>query len=102
ARGHYGKVRLDNFAFVTVDANMGTARAPLTLFVDPQATDEQLIALERIYQAFDPLQPIIFPAIVRLPLSFAAIENSGDYEVEIPGRLHLRIQRQADGQGRRR
>ena len=102
ARGHYGKVRLDNFAFVTVDANMGTARAPLTLFVDPQATDEQLIALERIYQAFDPLQPIIFPAIVRLPLSFAAIENSGAYEVKIPGRLHLRIQRQADGQGRRR
>lgn len=102
ARGHYGKVRLDNFAFVTVDANMGTARAPLTLFVEPQATDEQLIAIERIYQAFDPLLPVIFPAIVRLPLSFAAMENSSTYEVKIPGRLHLRIERQADAEGRPR
>jgi tetratricopeptide (TPR) repeat protein len=99
AQGHYGKVRFDNFAFVTVDANMGTSRAPLTLFVDPQATDEQLIALERIYQAFNPLQPVIFPTIVRLPLSFATIENSRTYEVKIPGRLHLRIERQMDGHG---
>jgi Flp pilus assembly protein TadD len=102
AQGHYGKVRLDNFAFVTVDANMGTSRAPLTLFVDPRATGEQLIALERIYQAFNPLQTVIFPTIVRLPLSFAAIENSRTYEVKVPGRLHLRIERQTDGQGRPR
>jgi tetratricopeptide (TPR) repeat protein len=101
-RGHYGKVRLDNFAFVTVDANMGTSRAPLTLFVDPRATDEQLIALERIYQAFNPLQPVIFPTIVRLGLSFVTIENSSTYEVKVPGRLHLRIERQADSQGRPR
>jgi tetratricopeptide (TPR) repeat protein len=102
AQGHYGKVRLDNFAFVTVDANMGTSRAPLTLFVDPRATDEQLIALERIYQAFNPLQPVIFPTIVRLPLSFGNIENSRTYEVKIPGRLHLRIERQAEGEGQPR
>jgi len=98
-RGHYGKVRLDNFAFVTVDANMGTSRAPLTLFVDQRATDEQLIAIERIYQAFNPLQPVIFPTIVRLRLSFVNIDNSRTYEVKVPGRLHLRIERQADGQG---
>jgi hypothetical protein len=98
-RGHYGKVRLDNFAFATVDANMGTSRAPLTLFVDPRATDEQLIALERIYQAFTPLQPVIFPTIVRLGLSFVTSDNSRTYEVKVPGRLHLRIERQANSQG---
>jgi tetratricopeptide (TPR) repeat protein len=102
AQGHYGNVRLDNLAFATVDASMGKSRTPLTLFVDPQVSDEQIIALEWIYQAFNPLQPVIFPTIVRLPLSFVAIGLPGTYEVKIPGRLHLRIERQADGQGRPR
>lgn len=100
AQGHYGKVRFDNFAFVTMDANMGTSRIPLTLFVDPHTTDEQLIAIERIYQAFNPLQPVIFPTIVRLPLSFISGGFPGTYEVKIPGRLHLRIEPQPNGQGR--
>lgn len=100
AQGHYGKVPLDRFVFVTVDANMGTSKAPLTLFVRPEATEEQLIALERIYQAFNPLQPMIFPTVERRPISFDALKNFREYEVKIAARLELKIERQLDGSAR--
>ena len=96
SEGHYGRVRLDDFVFVTVDANMGTFKAPLTLFVGPGASDEQLIALERIYQAFSPLQPLIFPTVVRGPISFRSPADLREFEVKIPGRLELKVARQLD------
>ena len=99
ARGHYGNVSLDNFVFVTVDANMGTSKTPLTLFVGPEASDEQLIALEHIYQAFNPLQPMIFPNVARGPISFV-VRNRREYEIRIPQRLEMRIERRLDAASR--
>jgi Flp pilus assembly protein TadD len=95
SRGHYGNVPLDGFTFVLVDANMTGSKFPSQLFVDQGATDQQLIALERIYQAFGPLHPFIFPAVVRRPISFKS--QSGIYEVSIPQRVELKIERHALG-----
>jgi len=97
--GHYGNVPLDNSVFVTMDANMGTSKAPLVLFAGPEATEAQLIALERIYQAFNPLQPVIFPTVVRTPISFV-VRSAREYEINIPGRLEMRLKRQMDGSSR--
>ncbi len=99
-RGHYGDIRLDGFLYVALTGAMDTLGTPLTLFVERTATDEQLIALERIYQAFDPLHPLMFLAIERLPISFSNLPASQTYEVEIPGRVHLKIRRQLDENGR--
>jgi Tfp pilus assembly protein PilF len=95
SRGHYGNVPLDGFTFVLVDANMTGSNFPSQLFVDQRATDQQVIALERIYQAFGPLHPFIFPAVVRRPISFKS--QSGIYEVSIPQRVELKIERHALG-----
>src|SRR5262249_21148345 len=54
-RGNYGKVRLDGLVFVTVSRAMETCSAPVSVFVAPTTTDEQFVALERIYQSFTPL-----------------------------------------------
>jgi Tfp pilus assembly protein PilF len=95
SQGHYGKVRLDGFTFVLVDTNMTASKSPSQLFVDQGATDQQVIALERIYQAFGPLQPLIFPTVVRRPISFKT--RSGAYEVSVPERVELKIERRAPG-----
>jgi len=95
SQGHYGNVPLDGFTFVLVDANMTESKFPSQLFVDQGATDQQVIALERIYQAFGPLHPFIFPAVVRRPISFKS--QSGTYEVSIPQRIELKIERHALG-----
>ncbi len=95
SQGHYGNVPLDGFTFVLVDANMTGSKFPSQLFVDRRATDQQVVALERIYQAFEPLHPFIFPAVVRRPISFKS--ESGIYEVSIPQAIELKIERHALG-----
>jgi tetratricopeptide (TPR) repeat protein len=99
-QGHYGKVRLDGVVYVTVIDAMETVEAPLTLFVDRDASDEQVIALERIYQAFSPLEPFMFPNVERVRISFIQTPRNSTYEVEIPGRVQLKIHRQLDARGR--
>jgi Flp pilus assembly protein TadD len=99
-RGHYGNVRLDGLTFATVSRAMETCNAPVSVFVVPTATDEQLIALERIYQAFTPLGFVLFPALQRLPIQYS--RNSLTYEVEVPGRLQIKIERQVDTAGQPR
>ena len=99
-QGHYGEVRLDGFVYVTLNGVMDRLGSSVTLFVDRSASDAQVVALERIYQAFNPLQPFVFLVVERAPISFMHLRERPTYEVEIPGRIHLKVQRQLDAQGR--
>jgi Flp pilus assembly protein TadD len=94
AQGHYGAARLDGLTFVAAGGSMEPESVPSVLYVDQSATDEQLVALERLFQSFTPNRPLIFVQFRREPISFA---RSGDeYEVSIPGLLQIRIERQLD------
>jgi hypothetical protein len=97
-RGHYGKVSLDGFKFVAVNGAMETQTAPDMLYVEPSASDEQLIALERIMQSFNPLQPSIILNVQRTPISYAA-SGQNVYAVRIPKLLEIRIRRELNSQG---
>ncbi len=96
--GHYSNIRLDGFTFAAVDASMGQESIPSSLYVDPSATDEQLIALERIFQTFNPLSPFIFLNVKRAQVSLVS-EEEKTYEVKIPGVLEIKIRRQLDSRG---
>ena len=98
--GHYGNVSLDGFSFVAVNDAMEAQTAPGMLYVEPSATDEQLIALERIMQSFNPLQPSIISGVERVPISFISAGPNGVYEVKIPKILEMRIRRRLDRDGR--
>ena len=73
---------------------------PGMIYVEPSATDEQLIALERIMQSFNPLQPSIISNVERVPISFIRTGRNGVYEVKIPKILEIRIRRRLDRDGR--
>jgi len=94
-QGHYGKVRLDHFTFVTVSGMTENCRTPAAVFVGPETTDEQVIALERIYQSFNPLEFVLFPSVKRVPISY--VQHSQVLQVDIPGKVQLKIERQLDG-----
>jgi len=79
---------------------MEAQTAPGMLYVEPSATDEQLIALERIMQSFNPLQPSIISGVERVPISFISAGPNGVYEVKIPKILEMRIRRRLDRDGR--
>ncbi|PYT35222.1 MAG: hypothetical protein DMG58_02620 [Acidobacteria bacterium] len=98
-RGHYGKVSLDGFTFVAVNGAMETQTAPDMLYVEPSATDEQLIALERIMQSFNPLQPSIILNVERAPISFVTSGQDNVYEVRIPKLLEIKIRRELNNEG---
>jgi hypothetical protein len=93
-RGHYGKISLDRFNFVAVNGAMETHIAPDLLYVEPTATDEQLIALERIMQSFNPLQQSLILNVARVPISLVTSEQDDVYEVRIPKLLEIRIRRE--------
>jgi tetratricopeptide (TPR) repeat protein len=98
-QGHYGSVRLDGLTFAAVDASMGQENIPSSVYVPPSTTDEQLIALERIFQTFNPLRPFIFMNVKRARISFADSRQGRAYDVSIPGVLQINIQRQVDSKG---
>ncbi len=99
SEGHYGSIPLDGFTFAAVDASMGAESIPSTLYVDTSATDDQLIALERIFQTFNPLTPFLFLNVERAKVSLVNSQEEKTYEVDIPGVLHIKIRRQLDSQG---
>ncbi len=99
-RGHYGKISLDDFNFVAVNGAMETHIAPDLLYVEPAATDQQLIALERIMQSFNPLQPAIILDMARAPISLVTSEQGDVYEVRIPKLLEIRIRRELNIRGK--
>ena len=98
-RGHYGKVSLDGFNFVAVNSEMETRTAPDMLYVEPSATNEQLIALERIMQSFSVLQPSIIRNVERAPISFIVSRRDNVYEVKIPSVLEMRVRRELSRTG---
>jgi Flp pilus assembly protein TadD len=102
ARGHYGHVKLTGLVFVTVDEAMQEWGPPEIVYASPLTTDEQLIALERIYQTFNPLGPVFFMNVRRVPLLFNHQKGSRMYELEIPGSLQLGIKRELDSRGQPR
>jgi Flp pilus assembly protein TadD len=97
--GHYGKVSLDGFAFVAVNSGMETRTAPDMLYVAPSATAEQLIAVERIMQSFNPLQPSMILNVERASISFGTWGQDNVYEVNIPKILEIRIRRELNRGG---
>lgn len=99
SQGHYGGVSLDGFTFASIDADMGEAGLPAALYVNASATDEQLIALERIFQSFEPIKPFLFLDVKRLPLSLAR-PDAKTYEVHISGLFDIKIRRDLDDSGK--
>ena len=97
--GRYGKVSLDGFKFVAVNGATETQTAPDTLYVEPSATDEQLIALERIMQSFNPLQPSILRSVERVPISYTVSRLDNVYEVKVPRLLEMKIRRELNTAG---
>jgi len=99
AEGHYGNVPLDGLIFARMGRTMGPEIDPPYLYVGQSANDDQLIALERLIQSFNPLRPLTILNVKRTELSFRKLSKDQVYEVQIPGILEIKIQRQLDAQG---
>ena len=98
--GHYGNVPLDGFVFARMGHQMGPDIDPPYLYVSHTTNDDQLIALERIIQSFNPLRPLMLLNVKRTELSFGKLPKDQTYEVKIPGVLEIKIQRQLDAKGK--
>jgi len=94
--GHYANVRLDGLVFAIMGDFMNPQIMPTNLYVSRSATDDELIALERIFQSFNPLRPWMFLNVTRTELSFVSSPKRKMYEVTIPRLLQIKIQRQLD------
>lgn len=97
--GHYGSVPLEGLIFAIVSTSMETQNAPSAIYVDRLATDEQIIAFERLLQSFDPLLPSLFLNVRRADVSFINSPGERNYELRVPRVLQVRIRRQLDSQG---
>jgi Tfp pilus assembly protein PilF len=97
--GRYANISLDGLTFAAVHASMGEASAPTSVYVNSSATDEQLIALERIFQTFNPLRPFLFPSVQRTPITVNHSPEEKTYDVQIPQVLQIKIQRRWDSRG---
>jgi Flp pilus assembly protein TadD len=97
--GHYGNVPLDGFVFARMGHQMGPDIDPAYLYVRQPASDDQVIALERIIQSFNPLRPLTLLNVKRTEISFGKLPKDQTYEVKIPGVLEIKIQRQLDAKG---
>ncbi len=99
AQGHYGDVTLDGLTFVVVHGAMGPQATPTAMFVDSSATTQQMVALEHILQQFSPVRPLLFLNVKRAKILFVRSEGGRVLEVEIPGLLKFKIQRQLNSRG---
>jgi hypothetical protein len=98
--GHYANVKLDGLLFSIVGDLMNPQTIPTTLYVNRAASDDELIALERIFQSFNPLQPWMFLNVTRTDMSFIEPPKSRTYEIIIPKLLQIRVQRLLDSSGK--
>lgn len=98
AQGHYGKIPLEGLTFAIVSGSMGPeSTLPTALYTVESATDEQLIALERIFQSFDLLHPFMFLKVKRTAILFNKSANGDTYEIKVPGVLQIVVRRQTNG-----
>jgi hypothetical protein len=96
--GRYCKVDLSGVTYCLSDT-CGQSNAPPILFIDQATRDEQITALEHIFQSFNVLEPFAFLHVIRTPIAFAYSPHDQVYDVRIPGRLHMMVRRQLDKQG---
>jgi hypothetical protein len=99
ARGHYGAVSLDGLVFAIADDAMDCQHKAPVLYVARSANDDQLVALERIFQSFDTSRPFVFLSVKRAGVLFVDSAQDGTYEAEIPDTLHTKIRRRLDEVG---
>lgn len=97
-QGHYGNISLAEFTFSEVGSEMGETGLPQSLYMDASASVEQIIALERIFQSFQPLRPFVFLDVKRVPLAFVR-PDAKTYEVSVPGVFAIKIRRELDAKG---
>src|SRR5262249_50812544 len=78
----------------------GPETDPPYLYVSQLATDDQVIALERLIQSFNPLRPLTILDVKHAEFSFRNLAKGQVYEVRIPQVLEIKIQRQLDANGK--
>ena len=98
ARGHYEAVSLDGLVFGIADDAMDCQHKAPVLYVSRSANDDQMVALERIFQSFDPSRPFVFLLVKRADILFVD-SHDGTYEAEILDMLHTKIRRRLDEGG---
>lgn len=98
-QGHYGSVSLDDLTFVVASGSMDTRSVPAVFYVHSSATDEQMVALEHIFQEFIPLHQFRRLDMRRVPMSFERIQAGRVFAVEVPGTVQMRIVRQLNPSG---
>jgi len=91
AEGHYQSVPLDGLTFISLHACMGPDNIPSVLYVHTSVPDDKVIALERIFQALNPVRPFVFVSVCRVALSFISSEDAKSYEATVPGVIELKI-----------
>jgi Flp pilus assembly protein TadD len=91
ANGHYGKIRLDDLTFAAAGCTMGPQNLPSALYVQAATDEEQIVALEKLYQRFVPIRPMVFSSVQRVELTLHSANEL--YEATIPGVLQMKIRR---------
>jgi tetratricopeptide (TPR) repeat protein len=99
-KGIYHHVRLDGLVFVEADACMGQEKVPALIYVQPSASTEQIICMERILQSLDPLRPFVFLSVNRAQITFETSEQGKLFEVKVPGAVEMRIRRRLNSEGK--
>jgi hypothetical protein len=79
---------------------MGPHTFPSVLYLDGSALDSQLVAVEKLYQSFLPVRPVVFSAVKRLPVSLVYSRSGNAYAAQIPGLLEMKVRRRLDRSGK--
>jgi hypothetical protein len=79
--------------------SMGPQVTPPYLYVSQSATNDQVIALERLLQSFNPLHPAMILNVMRTEVLFETLGEARIYRAQIPGVVQMKVQRQLDAEG---
>ena len=70
---------------------MGPQNLPSALYVQAATDEEQIVALEKLYQRFVPIRPMVFSSVQRVELTLHFANEL--YVATIPGVLQMKIRR---------
>lgn len=98
--GKYRDIRLDGLVLVEADACMGSDKVPAVIYVQPSASNEQIICMERIFQSLHPLRPFLFLSVNRSQITFETSEQGKLFVVKVPAAVEMKIRRRLNGEGR--
>ncbi len=99
AQGHYGNVELDGITFAVASGAMGPESVPSVVYVNREASQNQSVALERLFQTFLPNHPLIFLRFKPADIFFGYTSQTESYEVTIPGLVRMAVRRQLTEKG---